>query len=100
MVILYSYRDDEEKHKTAWAKRTIASVCNAIAPYTFMFYLWHSGLLTEVANKLTIEDNTSHYWAMLSVGFIITSYVAYLMTKMNNGVIEPLVSKEKFISSL
>ena len=38
LVILYSYRDDEEKHKTAWPKRTIASFCNTIAPYTFMFY--------------------------------------------------------------
>lgn len=92
LVILYSY-EEENKHKIDCSKRPIAPICNAVAPYTFMFYLWHSGLLTHLATKLTIEDVVSRYWAMLAIGFVVTVYVAFLMTYMNNGLIKHILKK-------
>lgn len=93
LVILYSYREDNSERRKSWSKTVVGAFCNAVAPYTFMFYLWHSGLLTQVARKLAIEEPTTHYWAMLLIGFIVTSYVAYLMTQMNNGIIKNILKK-------
>lgn len=65
-------------------------ICNLIAPYAFMFYLWHSPLLGYVADKIEIENLNLHYFSTLVVGGMVTVYVAFLMTKMNNGIIKTL----------
>lgn len=68
--------------------------CNLVAPYTFMFYLWHSpilGYIAEKINVLNIYNNQIQFLVMLFLGAIITSYVAFLMTKMNNGVYKSLM---------
>lgn len=72
-----------------WRSR-FAEFCNTIAPYTFMFYLWHSILLGYVADKMEIENEYVHYFVILVIGGILTAYLAYLMTKMNNEVIKTI----------
>ena len=93
IVILYSYREEEINKQSSWIRRAIGYICNIIAPYTFMFYLWHSGLLIQLAQKLTIENTSVHYFSMLTIGFIITAYIAYLMTHMNNGITKHILQK-------
>lgn len=89
VIISFSYKTNEMESNSTTNK--IATICNVIAPYTFMFYLWHSPLLGYVADKMNIESLHLHYFAMLIIGGFVTAYVAFLMTKMNNGVIKSLI---------
>lgn len=66
---------------------------NLIAPYTFMFYLWHSPLLAYVAEKIVIYNNHIHFISMLIIGGLVTAYISFLMTKMNNGIIKSILKK-------
>ena len=77
LAVICSYFTDNQIVIRGWR------ICDSVAQYTFMFYLWHSILLADVANKLNIENPYLHYIAMVGIGFIVTMYVAYLMTKMN-----------------
>lgn len=85
IVITYSYSIKSNNIKAS-------RFCDIIAPYTFMFYLWHSPLLGFVADKLLVENVYLHYFAMQIIGGMITAYIAFLMTKMNNGIIKTLQS--------
>lgn len=89
VVMSFSYNTNELESKNKTKK--IATICNVIAPYTFMFYLWHSPLLSYVADKMNIGSLHLHYFSMLIVGGFVTAYIAFLMTKMNNGVIKSLI---------
>ena len=87
ILVLYSYKIDEnyQRFPTFW------SVCNTIAPYTFTYYLWHSFMLMYVAAQLKIENDDLHFLLTIVVGAIASSYVAFLMTKMNTGIIKALL---------
>ena len=89
VIISFSYKTNEMESNSTTNR--IATICNVIAPYTFMFYLWHSPLLGYVADKMSIDSLHLHYFAMLIIGGFVTAYVAFLMTKMNNGVIKSLI---------
>lgn len=93
MIMVFSYKSDTVKSRLE-GKR-IAIICNALAPYAFMFYLWHSPLLGYVADKLKIEDLCIHYYAMLVIGGVVTAYVSYLMTTMNQGITKKLLRKSE-----
>ena len=67
------------------------TICNTIAPYTFSFYLWHSLMLMYVAAQLNIENDDLHFVMTIIIGTIVSSYIALLMTKMNNGIIKALL---------
>lgn len=66
----------------------IVRFSSLLSANTFTFYLWHSLLLGYVANKIDVQNIHMHYFAMLTVGTMVTAYVAFLMTKMNNGIIK------------
>ena len=86
MIVIYSYKShtlNSYLDNTFWGK-----VVNALAPYTFMFYLWHSPILGWVADKINMTNVCIHYIIMLAIGGIITAYIAYLMKKMNDNVIK------------
>ena len=85
MIAIYSYKTD--KVKSNLGNTPIGKVLNTLAPYAFMFYLWHSPLLGYVADKFEVANVGIHYIVMLVFGGVITAYVAYLMTKMNENVI-------------
>lgn len=94
LLLLYSY--EVESNFPFLAKR-FGEWASKICPYTFAFYLWHTLLLMSVANKLNISNNTLHYLTMLLIGFLLTSYVAFIVTKMNEGIINTLLKKKKTI---
>lgn len=90
LVLLFS--DDSRESKLFEGK--FGKICNIICPYTFAFYLWHSSLLGAVADSFSgINDAYRHYAVMLVVGFFVVSYVSYLMTKMNDGLIKTINKK-------
>lgn len=91
VIMFFSCKSNEIGSKIETMK--FPALCNVIAPYTFMFYLWHSPLLGYVADKMIIESLHFHYFAMLFVGSLVTVYIAFLMTKMNNGVIKTLMKR-------
>ena len=84
---------DEDECLFKRTESKTGALCGTIAPYTFMFYLWHSILLSKVANKLTIDNLNTHYFAMLALGFTVTACIAYLFTNMNNGVTKQILKK-------
>ena len=88
IIIFFSYRG--ENHNKGLNIRG-SKFCNLIAPYTFMFYLWHSAILGFAAEKVVIQSQLLHYIVMLMFGGFISVYIAFLMTKMNNGVIKTLI---------
>lgn len=67
-----------ETHKT--------SIVNILAPYTFEFYLWHSVVYSLIAKIIMVENNFVRYLLVLFGGIVITSYLAFIMTKMNAGI--------------
>ncbi len=92
LVMCFSYRTREEIPQD---KGKLPTICNAVAPYTFMFYLWHSLLLSYIAEKISISSIYQHYFMMLLIGGIVTSFIAFLMTKMNDGVIKTMNLQKK-----
>ncbi len=93
IITIYSYKYKCKVIKSYITETKLAAFCNIVAPYTFMFYLWHSPLLGYVAEKLEIRGNDSHYFVMLTLGGIVTAYIAFLMTKMNNDTIKTILKK-------
>lgn len=91
LIIAYSYRTKGAVSQINGYR--FSFFCNVISPYTFMFYLWHSPLLGYVADKLEVQNSHLHYWGMLIIGGLVTAYVAFLMTKMNNGIIKSLIDR-------
>ena len=91
VIMTFSYKANDMG--SIIKSKSLSTICNVIAPYTFMFYLWHSPLLGYVADKLNIENLHLHYFAMLFIGGLVTAYVAFLMTKMNNGIIQSILKK-------
>ena len=89
VIIAYSYKCNDRNTQATDTK--LIAICNLVAPYAFMFYLWHSPVLGFVAEKVKIQDSNLHYLAMLIIGGFITIYVAFLMTKMNNGIIKTII---------
>ena len=74
----------------------ISSVCNYISPYSFMFYLWHSMILMYIALKTDyITSDTSRFFATLIGGFLVTAYISFLMTRMNNSVLDFIDKNDK-----
>lgn len=59
---------------------------NNLAPYTFEFYLWHSVVFSIIAKNVIVENGFMRYIIVLLGGFLITSYLAFIMTKMNLGI--------------
>lgn len=60
---------------------------NILSGYSFMFYLWHSPILAILANNISIEDDFVKYLTVMLLGIIVTSYISFLMTKMNTSII-------------
>lgn len=92
MIVTYSYKVD--RVKSCFDDTRIGTIFNILAPYAFMFYLWHSVLLGYVADKFNVINVGVHYIVMLSIGGIITAWVAYLMTKMNDNIIKSVQNKQ------
>lgn len=90
ILMLYSYNIRVNKSKY---RLTIEKWMCIISPYTFVFYLWHTLILMSVADKMLVEKNTINFLITLSIGFVLTSYIAFLLTKMNEGVIKSLLNK-------
>lgn len=88
LLILYGYKTNDDKRAVFYKMK---KVVNNVAPYTFAFYLWHSSMLMYVAVHLNIVDGNRHFFMTMIGGFLISSYMAYLMTKMNNGIIKSLL---------
>lgn len=76
--------------KAASLFNKLTKVANIIAPYTFMYYLWHSFILMYVASVLKVEDDDIHFLLTVFLGILVSSYIAFLMTKMNNGITKSL----------
>lgn len=88
MMIVFSYKCDTIK--SGLAGNRIAAVCNTLAPYTFAFYLWHSLVMIRICRCLTLDSRFGSYSIVACLGFVITCYMAWLMTKMNNCVIKSI----------
>lgn len=63
---------------------------NTLAPYTFAFYLWHSLVMIRICRCMVLDETFGSYSIVICVGFVITFYLAYLMTKMNEGIVKAL----------
>ena len=87
ILVAYSYKSGANNKKTPM----FLTICNTIAPYTFSFYLWHSFILMYVATQLKVETEDLHFVMTIIIGAIMSSYIALLMTKMNNGIIKALL---------
>lgn len=61
-----------------------------MAPYTFMFYLWHTIVMETINDRIEMDNIVIKYFIVLVGGFFITAYIAWLSTKMNNSIISPL----------
>lgn len=81
-MLIWSGEIDKEMNSSDKYKR----VTELIVPYTFMFYLWHSIIFSNIADKIYLEDGLAHYLVTLSVGTLVTGYVSVLMTIMNKGI--------------
>lgn len=81
-MLIWSGEIDKEMNSSDKYKR----VTEKIVPYTFMFYLWHSIIFSNIADKIYLEDGLAHYLVTLSVGTLVTGYVSVLMTIMNKGI--------------
>ena len=86
ILVMYSYQTNEKPSANRF--KTIANIINKIAPYTFTFYLWHSFMLMYVASTLRVADGNLRFLLTILIGFVVSSYIAFLMTKMNNGIIK------------
>ena len=87
LVLLYSVDTKPSKVLNGM----IGRICNIICPFSFAFYLWHTSLLAAVADSFSWISNTYyHYAVMMCIGTIVVSYVSFLITKMNNGIIKSL----------
>ena len=86
ILAMYSYQTNEKPATNRYG--TIANIFNTIAPYTFTFYLWHSFMLMYVASTLNVTDGNLRFLLTMLVGFVVSSYIAFLMKKMNNGIIK------------
>lgn len=90
LVMFYSVGDKDTKLCSGW----LGKVCNIICPFSFAFYLWHSSLLAAVADTFNWVSNTYiHFIVMLTLGFVVVSYVSYLMTKMNESIIKTIIKR-------
>ena len=87
ILVAYSYKSGANNKRSPM----FLTICNTIAPYTFSFYLWHSLMLMYVAAQLNIENDDLHFVMTIIIGAIVSSYIALLMTKMNNGIIKALL---------
>lgn len=91
VIILCSVRPYHVKNVLL---RRICDLCNVVSPYSFMFYLWHSPMLFYIGNTLCdIEPLEIRYVMMLITGFLISCYISYLFTNMNDGVIKKILNK-------
>lgn len=88
LLLLYAYKTEDVR---SLISVRMAKLVNLIAPYTFAYYLWHSSLLLYVVDKLNISDDNMHFILTMVVGFVVSSYMAFLMTKMNNGIVKSLL---------
>lgn len=87
IVMLYSVGEKNTKIPEGLFGR----FCNIICPFSFAFYLWHTSLLGAVAESFYWVSNVYvHYIVMLILGFVVVSYVSFLMTKMNGSIIKLL----------
>lgn len=85
--ILICYFKKNHKHVRSKWHNTI----NYCAQLSFMFYLWHMVVMVNLSRRIPNNDILFHYLAVMLLGFIITTYVAYLMTKMNNAIISKYI---------
>ena len=66
---------------------------NVLAPYTFAFYLWHTLVMIYLCRNLQLDSSFGSYSIVASAGFLITIYLAYLTTNMNNSIIGKFLRK-------
>lgn len=88
LLFLYAYKT-EEKRSTFLKKLEIS--INVISPYTFAYYLWHSSILMYVVALVNISNGDTRFIVTIIMGILVTSYISFLMTKMNNGIIKTLL---------
>lgn len=70
-------------------------IWNTLAPYTFAFYLWHSLVMIRICRCMELDESFGSYSIVACLGFVITSYMAYLMTNMNGSIIKALNKNRK-----
>ncbi len=69
-------------------------IWNTLAPYTFAFYLWHSLVMIRICRCLTLDSSFGSYSLVTCLGLVITCYLSYLTTNMNNAIIGKLLKKK------
>lgn len=69
-------------------EKTTKGMVEKVVPYTFEFYLWHSMIYHFVTMRLEMLTSFDRYLATLIIGTVVTGYIAFLMTKMNDGIIK------------
>ena len=80
VIIVLSMNNQSEKGK----------IWNTLAPYTFTFYLWHSLVMIRICRSLSLDQTFASYSIVACLGFVITCYMAWLMTNMNNSIVKSL----------
>ena len=93
LLVAYDFTTGRDQERVERSKSQ-GRFFNIVAPYTFMFYLWHSSLLGYVVSKVQVEGEFAHYILTFVLGLVLTSYVAFLMTKMTNGITKTLLKKK------
>lgn len=68
-------------------------IWNTLAPYTFAFYLWHSLVMIRICRSMVLDETFGSYSIVAWLGFVITFYLAYLMTNMNSSIVKALNKK-------
>lgn len=82
----------EDCEKTGNSK--FAAVVNTLVKFTFLFYLWHSLVMIHICHRLPLDSSFESFLLVYGIGFVVTAYLAFLMTQMNENIIKVL-SKER-----
>lgn len=85
---------DSIENYSSWYK-TISKFINIAAKYTFSFYMWHTAILYILADHIVIPSSIKRYFIVMIVAFIITFYIAFLMTNMNESILNLFKTKRK-----
>ena len=90
LLSLYAYKTESAQ---STLKTNAKCFVDVISPYSFAYYLWHSSILMYVAAIAKISNDNTRFLVTIVLGILVTSYISFLMTKMNNGIIKALLKK-------
>ena len=88
LLFLYAYKTESTQNTL---KTNAKCFVDFISPYSFAYYLWHSSILMYISAIVKISNNNTRFLATIALGILVTSYISFLMTKMNNGIIKTLL---------